>query len=442
MTPLLALLFACTGEEPAQAPLPAKTTVAEAPKPLRLPPGARVVTDISGSMQGFVGGGGNHLIQLHEELTGALGAQGVPGALEYCLVSTDVSCDGKTNLGRYGDAKLYTGKESRFDKALDLKGDEGPDSRYVTVILTDGVYGGGGGNATDMAGCAAGATVACIGQRLVKLAEAGYGVWVVGASLPFDGRVYAERSMDQGQFDRLKAGLGDHQRVEAFKAHATDASYGYTGPRPLLTLVVTKDVTLGRKLAAELERRFKAVGVASPDGDGVHSAEWAPLDTLTEKLTPAITSARVDRVRTEGFQLGKQSATTGGYAMLVRCGATDNGALRIDGRNITSSTRLSAGAGNPDGVAPRLKIDGNAVSLGLVCADLPAGSTTDLRFTLSAEPEAMAYLDPWVRTWHAEDTWSKPEGLFGLGSLAELTTRVALEALPLEHGLFVRVERE
>lgn len=433
---LIALLAACAPEGPAEAPPMVNTAPVAAPA-ARLPEGARIVTDISGSMQGFLMPGSTRLTQLHEELTGAVGAR-VPGTLEYCLVSNNVVCDGKNDLGRYSQ-KLYTGEESRFDKALDLSADDGPGARRATLVVTDGVYGGGSAAQASLAGCASGATAACIAQRLDGLVDAGFGVWTVAVALPFNGRVYAERAMDNDQFSRMKAGLGDHQQVSEFKASATDASYRYSGPRPLLVLIVSKDAALGAALAADVAARFGRIGLADPAGPGIQQAELAPLASLEARLKPAVTAGRIDRVATEGFQLGKQGAVPGGYALIVRCGGTDNGALRLDGQNISPTTTLSAQA--PAGVAPRLKAEAGWVSLGIVCSPLPAGGNTDMKFTLRGAPEVAAHLPPWVSGWSSDDTWSRPDRLFGLDQIAASAVGSALERLPLESTLHVRVER-
>lgn len=433
---LIALLSACTPEGPTEAPPVVNTAPVAAPV-VRLPEGARIVTDISGSMQGFLFTGSTRLTQLHEELTGAVGSR-VPGSLEYCLVSNGVVCDGKNDLGRYSK-NLYTGSESRFDKALDLAADDGPSARRATIVVTDGVYGGGSAAQASLAGCASGATAACISERLSQLVDGGFGVWAVAVALPFNGKVYAERAMDNDQFARMKAGLGDHQQVSEFKASATDASFKYAGPRPLLVLIVSKDAALGAALSADVAARFARIGLADPSGAGIQQAELSPLASLEAQLRPVITAGRIDRIATPGFQLGKQGAVPGGYALIARCGGTDNGALRLDGQNIHADTALSAEA--PAGVAPRLKAEEGWISLGLVCNPLPAGGTTDMKFTLRGNPQVAAYLPPWVSSWSSPDTWSHPDRLFGLDQLATAAVRGALGRLPLDSTLHVRIER-
>ena len=88
-------LLACGGGDPAiDAVFPPVST------PTVSSSGARVVTDVSASMQGFLRPGDVTMTRLHEEIAGAVGAHGA-GALSWCGVDTEVRCEGSLpNLAR------------------------------------------------------------------------------------------------------------------------------------------------------------------------------------------------------------------------------------------------------------------------------------------------------------------------------------------------------
>jgi hypothetical protein len=426
---LLVALLACE-RSPARPPTLTAAPVAVAPAALGA--GALVVTDISGSMKGFVQPGSVALSRLHEELVGALSASPA-GAPALRTVDEALSPPLPAALERYSTPGLYVGASSRFDKALQLDTAEGPASRRFTVVLTDGVYGGGAG---DDAGCAVGATPACVGRALSALVEAGFGVWLVALALPFDGKVYAERAMDAGQFAQVQAGLGPGQSARDFAPSPSAAHFRYRGPRPLLAILVSRDVEGGRALKDELLARWRRLGLS----EKLDAAELAP------GLTPPslVTEVGWDPAhRSAGLLLGRGGPSADpstqkrlGYAQIVECGRTDTGTLRArlspapEGLQATVDPGLPVGLVGPIGV-------GVDLSLPLTCAGLAAGSTTDLRLTLRTQPAPTGLL----AGWSAPDTWSQPAGLFGLDAIIAQVSAIAAARRPIDDTLFVRVLR-
>ena len=429
MIGLLVALLAC---ERAPARPPALTAAPVAEATVELGAGSLVVTDISGSMKGFVQPGSVALSRLHEELVGALSASPA-GAPALRTVDEALSAPLAADLARYSTPGLYVGASSRFDKALQRDAPEGPASRRMTVVLTDGVYGGG---AADDAGCAVGATPACVGRALSALVEAGFGVWLVAVALPFDGKVYAERAMDAGQFAQVQAGLGPGQSARDFAPSPSSAHYRYRGPRPLLAILVSRDVAGGRALMAELSGRWRGLGLA----EKVDAAELAP------GLTPPslVTEVAWDPARrSPGLLLGRGGPSTDpasqkrlGYAQIVECGRTDAGTLRVRLSPPPAGLQATVDPGLPVGLLGPVEL-GAELGLPLTCAGLAAGATTDLRVALRTQPAPAGLL----AGWSAPDTWSQPAGLFGLDAIIAQVSAEATARRPIDDTLFVRVLR-
>ncbi len=441
---LLGLLLGCGNEPP--PPLPTGSDLpwtASATQTTTLPEGALLVTDSSASMKGFVIPGSIALTTLHEELTGSLGAA-VPGDIEYRTVAREVSRSLPTaSMARYSNKGLYSGGESRFDKVLDLEDEEeGPASRRLTLIVTDGVYGGAIGQSSSQAGCAVGATVACIGQRFEALVQDGYGIWMVGASLPFEGTVYAERAMDQAMFERVQQGLAEHQAVSRFHRSASEADFHYKGPRPLLIVVLTKDTALGAGLAADVKRRLESSKIADPMGRGIELAQLAPVEAQRASIAGlAFHGTKV----TPGFLMGDAAVLQGpggaraGFGQVIQCGRQDKAMLQATVAGMRDDLELRLGPSVSDEAVVQIERLEQGFAFGVLCEKLPAAQVSDLTLELHSDHLAAALQEGWSNEWSAPDTYSRPDALFGLADIARAATKPAASGLGLDDRLYLRV---
>jgi hypothetical protein len=420
-------LLACSGGEPAidavfERPYAGRPSAA----------GARVVTDVSASMQGFIRPDDVTMTRLHEEIAGAVGAHST-GALSWCGVDTEIRCEGTLpNLSRYSSRKFYASQVGQYHLALDPGASEG-----LTIVVTDGGVGGGGGGATDTEGCSAGSTVACVSGRLRDLIDQGFGVWAVGVALPFDGTVYAERALDKGMFERIAAGA-TAGKVSDLQPSAGRATYHYEGPRPILILVTTRDIAGGRAIAAELQQRLLKQSIADPLGAGVEMAEWAPLPVPRIAFAGVSAEPGTD-MRTAGFLLGPGLVNDDRYEQQIACGVSDKGYVRARLTAMQPGLVIEKHP-NARGIEQLDPVE-DGFRLGVVCGNLPSG-TSRLGLRVRLEDPVGKLHSKWIDAWSADDSFSRPDGLFGLSLLARAAEDEAARSVPPVAEVVLRVDRQ
>ena len=280
-----------------------------APPPARI--GARVLVDVSASVSGFFKAGartGN--AALHAELDTAIAAVGL-GTPQRCTVGATVDCKAAPQPAiAFGNPVLYRESVARLDRVfarqpipvqIDPNHPPEPDlldDAKLTIVVTDGMQaaGPGAGNTP----CARSADPSCIRSLLRERIAEGFGVWIVGIQLAFDGTHYAERALadsylaeikshvDALKFDPRNLGVTFALKSKLVLGRDGTHAYEYQGRKPLLLFVLARDHELGRRtsslLVAALRKAPLRPGKMTAD-ETVQEIELAPLATRTVRPT-------------------------------------------------------------------------------------------------------------------------------------------------------------
>ena len=385
------------------------------------PDGYRLAVDLSGSMMGFLRAGSLRIVQLHEELYGALG-DSVAGQGQVCLVGGKVSCLASPPAAAwFGQSSRYTLGESRFNIPLDLHSDFSPADQSLTVVTTDGVFSGASTGTAEDDGCAAGATVACVANRLNDLAHAGYGVWLLPITLDFDGIVYAERAMDSDMFKRVEQNIPEGASVSNFRA-STDARYTYKGQRPILIWAVSRDIATGRAFIRKLSERLAAVEIGQKQEFPMRPYELAPLVRPSVDIEPL----RVLSHGTRGFSIGAHQRFPGGLQHTIRCGSDDKAMLTTTVQPSVPGLAVQAPASVPEGAVFRAEAQGNQLRTGIVCEPFAKATRTPINLAITQSGDELPALDA-IQRFHSRDSFSMPHRIFGVADISERVLRASVQ---------------
>jgi len=471
---LAGVASSCNGEvtENRQKPCePLKPAAASAP-----PEGAAggvIVTDISGSMNGFARPGSVRLFTIHDTLEravrDALPSGGAGASIKRCYLGDGLDCQSPLQVRALDNPGSYGARESRLDLFLskapekdagqeDAKAVEDPLAPYrLAVLVTDGMQaraaGGGGGGA-----CLGGADPECMAYLLRQKAEQGYGIWMALLMLPFNGTHYAERPLDDVLWQRIQQHAAEAGREERFRgisfnvrrAGATPfTSYQYEGVKPLVVIALSKDIEGGRKFIRQFVDTIKREPVVAP-ADAAYSIELAPLSVRPRHITKislAPSSSIEDVTPVTG-----QRREPGLYDYLVECGRGGKPTFLATWEEGEGAQALPDGvradfrlAPNGDGNLPQGPLATRALDKGfevqLTCRQLQPGAYAgclDLRAELKAEPGADAF---WAAL-HADNMYEAPERLYGLREMVQKVLD-AVTAKPRETDrVLFRVERK
>lgn len=533
---VLSLAAACGKEEP---PPPGKDGTGAVVKPREPPPmpvrevrppepigkGARILIDMSMSMQGFLTG--NPIAENGQKVKGTtaktdsvaienlLNAVGESlgkanaGELDYCEIGIGGTGEPKckdvgAKPGNYRDTARFSATRSPIAAALSPReaavGTEpspqgivrgAVDDRRITVLVTDGVQADPMDGGERPKACQAGADLYCFRDVLVARAKAGYHIWLVAASLRFDGTVYAEQGLTAQQFEMTKAHLADlrkqsgwnseFKRLEAdhfaLTTNAKDAKFTYRGARPILIVVLTRD-------SSQSEGREFGQAVA----DGIVERLRASTAGL---LAPA---GRIESMRLTGYGVGKHGfsgfakqrvkpgvgeaaeALADADAKLVPVG----GVPKVGPNGLTAALQCVPGDGpggkatfvaswdaNTQPPSPPLPAEclaeqvdvafstNPAMPGAFVSGPVPPGARAhsmllncdklhdkSIRITGSIAARLVARQDcaGWWTRWNAPDTFSQPENIAMLADLVSAVLKTNLGEPAVQHRLDVKVD--
>lgn len=494
---LAAFALACSNSStPAQRPTrrpDAGSGPATTNPPRTGPPpgrGARVVVDLSESLRGFAANNSVALESLHRAIEAALSTSGMHEPFERCgLVDNTVQCASTPELTpeRLRVPATYNAHGALIDLALrrppraarsDQQQADPMDERAATVLVTDGFQSGsddapagdaGAPSAEADVNCPRGTDPGCIANLLRRRVVDGYGVWALRVLLPFNGRYFTERGIDQNAYTLLE------QHVEALN-HAPEwdglrfalarrrpsfsrplTSFEYQGPRPLLVFVLSRQIEAGRALVSTLLRDLEAnhVGVRfgpSSSQQPLASAEWAPFAPYSAALTNArrannggpADEVQVERVTRQGSDLlVNVHCSQAGVAQLQLTGSLTQGALPVPSF-VTVQARWQAVGTLPRGVLtpPTDAVAGRPGTFNgttqLDCRTLAAGTHRYVlgvwgRWSLNNQLDA-----EWFLRESAANMFEAPEHVFGLGDVA----RTVLTEGTNYEGILTRVTLE
>lgn len=482
----LLTLAACN---PSRSPSPAPSPAPAAPSPVApastpaAPPGrgAQVFVDVSESIRGFTSTRSTALQTLHAQVIEAsLSALQLNNPFQRCAVDTAVHCEAPqltaqqarlpaTYRGGYSALHLALRRPPRAPRP-DLQQPDPLDPYNVTVLVTDGFQSTSTpfqpGASGDVA-CTAGADPSCLAALLRQRVEEGYGLWVGRLILPFDGRYFAERRLDQPMWSRITqhvAALNTDPEWNGVRFAASSpamngesGAFRWQGARPLLLFVLTRDIPRGRQLVAEMQRRLSVERITLRQSPAdIAFSEWSPFEGLTARVLNAVRnesggaadSVLVDRPVRQGET----------FVIPARCDVHGQARIRMDGViqfgsmppppiatvSLTwqSPTPLDSFFLMPR-EAMRTLPGPFTVRTGIDCRQLPPG-TRDYNFGLygrwTVNPAAMA--SEWFTTGSAETSYDSPEKVFGLADLARTVIAAGVNRQGYLDRVTLRVTRQ
>ncbi|MDP3273937.1 MAG: hypothetical protein Q8Q09_02000 [Deltaproteobacteria bacterium] len=446
-------------------PRPQTPTVTQPARP-RVPPGngARIVVDISESHQGFARARALALEGLHGQvLEASLASLGLNVPFERCALDEQLRCEQALTLQQLRDPATYRGRAGALDLALrkppraprpDQQQADPLDPFRVTILVTDGAQSSStpfNGAASGDVACTGGADPSCIAALLRQRIEEGYGVWVLRLRLPFNGRYFSERRIDREMFARTTAHIAQVNRDErgwsgvsltARRPNFTgdSGSYEFSGARPLMLFVLSRDIPTARTLVAEMSRRARTERIGAGTLEDVAVSEWAPFDGYDARLTSATRvdaggaadEVRVDRARTlNGELIVPITCSLRGRARVRVQGMITQGSLapppfadlQFSWRQTSRPTRGVALIPSPLRAAPG-PFEG---MLNVDCTGLPAGR---FRYSFAVHGHwglsEQAATREWWSVDNAPNSYEMPERVFGLGEMGRSVASAGL----------------
>ena len=449
---------------------------------------AQLFIDTSGSMAGFFGAsrsprdGGATLAAVHEEIASALSESGL-SSLRTCTVGDSVKCDSVPSApAKLASPAMYHERTSRLDLVLSRVAPPGridpnhpppPDSldgAQLTMLITDGMEvaaetAGSGGSAS----CASGADPTCVRTLLEKRIAEGFGVWLIGVLLPFNGTHFPERNLTSLYFEQARAHV-DQLKFDAknlgvsfaitgklgIDASTGKSTYSYRGYRPLLMFVFSRDAALARGVVSGVVEKLRKAPIQPGkmnSQDTVQSVELAPLTATSVRATRIAVVPRPEQEKIFGsgfdpaklveLKLGDSAPLGNGVSQRVWCGANGRSMLYVEYQR--AGDRLvppyiaehvvlgpdSQPPAPPGSVAPPTTGDGDRIRTGLNCAALSPGPNIEIGFALETQltlDESQLERQWWSHTaWSSSDSWQMPERVYRLEDivLPVLRARVA-----------------
>lgn len=449
--------LACKKSNPTPTPPGrASTPALTAPTPQQPAPGrgAQVFVDVSESIRGFVHGRPLAVEALHAQVIEAsLSQLGLNNPFQRCAVGTDIRCTPSLTVQSLRLSGTYSASNAALQLALrrpphapraDLQQPDPLDPFNVTILVTDGFQSSSLAfqPAVDTeTACTAGADPSCLAALLRQRVREGYGLWVGRLQMAFDGKYFAERALDDAMWSRVNQHVreinADPQWVGVtFTAseltRGDSGAFRWQGARPLLVFVLTRDISAGRNLVAEMQRRL-GVERLTVRGSPIDFAfsEWAPFEGVTARVDTAqrvenggaADNVIVSRPTRNGpvFSL-PISCQLGGMATVRLRGSVSNGSLPPPPFANVSITWRPAGPQSSGFALPTAHplAAGPFESTATVdCRTLAAGSI-EHRMGLWAEwsinPAPLSL--QWFMRDGAATSYEMPEKIFGFAELA------------------------
>jgi hypothetical protein len=413
-------------------------------------------------------------------IDGALSAMQLNNPYERCTLDTDLHCAPPfVTSAQLRQPTLYRGSNAALHLALrrppraprpDLQVPDPLDPFAVTVLVTDGfqsTHAAFQPNAAADVACTAGADPSCLAALLRRRVDEGYGVWVLRVTLPFEGRYFAERRLDATMWSRVTAHVEELNRDPAWNgvrfaagrpSFGTDSgAFQWSGARPLLLFVLSRDVPRARGLLAEMVRRLavERIGRRGTSEDFTW-AEWAPYEGLSAQVAAA---SRADRgPAADALRVDPAGRAQGAFVVPVRCSIEGKSRILLQGAvaygvqapppwaRIDLGWRLLT---PPAGelLVPRepLRAAPGAfqVYTGLDCTVLNAGRYSyDLALWARWTVDDAALSQQWFSRESADTSYEMPERMFGLADLARSVVTAGVQREGALDRVTLRLRRE
>jgi hypothetical protein len=464
----------CTGEQPA-----AKRCGPVTPPALPAPPanvnGTLIVTDISGSMQGFALPGSARLYTVHDTLEksvrNATASSEPTPRIQRCYLGKTLDCRSQLQLNAMDVASTYAADESRLDLFLtaappaDAKDKAAkpvdPIEPYrVAVLVTDGMAARAPNAPAGGSPCLAGADPECMAYLLKQRAEQGYGIWVALLLLPFRGTHYAERPLDEPMWQRVQQHVAGLKQDEYFKGVQSNVkrngsavpfnSYQFEGVKPILVIALSRDIQAGRNFIQQFSEGIRREQIVQPS-TAVYSMEVAPLSVRPRQIT----KVSLGSGQSEGVRPIAGKRQTGLYDYLVECDRNGGASFNVnweekadapkvvpDGITVNYNLVPAGGTGNlPQGLITPQASSETGIPVQLSCRQLAEGNYSgcyDVQAELKVDPSVEAF---W-KALSADNIYEAPERLYGLREMIQqVLSTVTAQPRVMDRAVF-RVERK
>ena len=469
------------------APLPLATVTApQAPRGR----GAQIIVDSSQSMAGFTsirqtlgrrtrwGSGGTvRLSTLHQQiLERSLAELGANAPFRRCLLDTSLHCEDSPRSALAMDQPTtYRGFDAALDSILrrppaGLRADTAPtdplDPYAISILLTDGFQSAVAADAgTPEVNCAGGADPSCLGTLLANRAREGYGIWLGRIVMPFAGNYSPERPIGE-MWDSIANHVTDLNTNHpewtgvVFNAHrgsvnSASGTFRWEGARPMLMIVLSRDVSLGRRFVSMVTQRLPnepTIFARNASAD-VNFSELSPFEGATARIqenaigrAPGPTAAQVRtspaRRTPQGVQLELRCPITG--QATIQVGATfARSPITPSYVDLVPSWRLKAGAGNWLRLSPRVQPGGLGADLAIDCRTLAQGvHEQTLGIFIEWRRRAEDFQTQWFIRESAETSFEAPESSYRLAQMATPAITLATDRRGWLDEITVRITRE
>jgi hypothetical protein len=401
-------------------------------------------------MNGFAIPGSVKLFTLHSELersvrNGIASAEPNP-SIKRCYLGGNLDCQKQLNLRELDNAGTYSAKESRLDLFMlsarkdgdskDKKPESDPVDPYrIAVLITDGME-ASASNASSAAPCMAGADPDCMAHLLVDRAQHGYGIWMALLLMPFKGNHYAERPMDNAMWQKTQQHVAALSQDPSFKGVTFSAKragasvpfefYQFEGVKPIMVLVLSKDLQAGRTVMQQFTDSMKREAVVQP-AEAVYSIELAPLSTKPRQIGKI---ALPPTAQAEGARPIFSGRKGGIYDYLIECDRNGSAALSATSEDLPGAQLMPYGvtarfslvpfgkpALPPNNLSIKALPDGN-FELRVSCEQIKVGSY-EACLNLQADLAPDAQSNAFWKMLHADNMYEAPERLYGLSVMVQ-----------------------
>jgi hypothetical protein len=235
-----------------------------------------IIGDLSGSMRGFAEASGTSLGNLYQILVINIPTAQLKG------LKTRVDQVPQNQARFFAMTKNYGGDTDLADAIKVVR-----ENNQQAVLVTDGMQ------SRDM--------YLGVKEQLGKMAEDGWGIWLLELDLPFHGVYDTEMPVD---LNTLQASIEECARKRDPQAQVTvqknsERLYDYKGTRPLLIFVFSRDAAQGRPMAQKILSNVKADPRFSP-----RVVELAPLTYRGIEFAEPQPGDAADYLRVDDFATG------------------------------------------------------------------------------------------------------------------------------------------
>lgn len=464
---LVLITQSCQSKVVEPATICGPVTVETIPAPPSNVSGALIVTDISGSMQGFAQTSSRRIYTVHDALDRAVrGATNE--AIQRCELGEAIDCEHPKPLSQMDNPTTYTARESRLDKFLaqpnstekDKPAEDMLAQHRISILISDGMQ-ARNANGSAESPCLGGADPKCMAFLLKQRADDGYGVWLTLFYLPFSGEHYAERPLDDALWQKIEAHAAALSQDPAFPGVSFSVKrqgkevgfnhYQFKGVKPMIVLALSRDINVGRRFTKDFSEAIKREGVPQP-ANAVYTIELAPL-SVSERRVTKIELPRDAPIAgvypVEGKRAKKEEAL---FDYLIECDR--NAATRLtlsweetQGEQVVPTgvrvvyNLVAMNEGTLPGQNLTMKPAEKTVEMQLTCDHLDKGkyeTCLNLEAEFSTDPNSKAF---W-QTLSSDNMYEAPERLFGLQDLIQEVLNSTLKRPRVTDRVIFHLERK